>query len=128
MIINNLADCLQVLDIIPVASVTSDGNGTGVDLVSYAGDIAIVLDCVNTAGTTPTMDIKIQESDDNLSFSDVTSGAFTQVTDAAASVQKLSLNKDALKRYIRAVKDIGGTNSPAFLVSVKGYAFKKYPA
>lgn len=122
----NLGDQLNVLNIIPIASVTGDGNGSGVDLQGYEGEMAVILDCVNTAGTTPTMDIKLQHSDDNSSYSDVTGGAFAQVTDAGASVQKLSLNSDELKRYIRAVKDIGGTSSPAFLVSVKGVVFKKY--
>jgi hypothetical protein len=122
----NFADHISVLDVLPIAAVTSSGNGTGVDLVSYAGQIAIVADVHNVAGTTPTMDLKIQDSADNSSFADVSpSIAFTQVT-TSDSVQKLVANKDSLRRYIRVVKTIGGTSSPQFLISVKAYAIKKY--
>lgn len=122
----NFADHMQVLNLQAAASITGNGNGTGVDLKDYAGQIAVVLDAGNTAGTTPTLDVKIQDSADNSSFADVTSGAFTQVT-TVASVQKMVLNKDQLRRYIRVVKTIGGTSSPAYVLSVKGYAIKKYP-
>lgn len=121
----NMADHLTVLDLLPVASVSGSGNGTGVDLVSYEGQIAVVLDAHNVSGTSPTMDIKIQDSADNSSFADVSpSIAFAQVT-TTDSVQKLSIAKSSLRRYIRAVKTAGGT-TPVYLISVKGYANKKY--
>jgi hypothetical protein len=123
----NVGDHLSVLDILPVAAVTSSGNGTGVDLQQYAGQVAIVLDAHNVAGTTPTMDVKVQDSADNSSFADISpSVAFTQVT-TTDSVQKLVVNKDNLRRYIRVVKTIGGTSSPQYLLSAKAYAIKKYP-
>ncbi len=126
MIPQNLGDDLQVLDLIPVASVAATANGTGVDLLTYEGEIAFVLDCNNVDGTNPTMDITLEHSADNSSFTAVTGGAFTQVTSTPASVQKLSFVRGDLKRYVRAVKTIGGTMSPHFLVSVKGYCMKKY--
>lgn len=124
----NLGDQAQVLDLLPVASVTASGNATAVDMQAYDGEIAIILDCAAGTGTNPTMDVKIQDSADNSTFADVSGAAFTQVTNAAASVQKMSLNKDELKRYIRVVKTIGGTSTPTFLMSVKGVAILKYPA
>ncbi len=128
MNVQNLADTLQVLNLLPVAAVTASGNGTGVDLLSYTGDIKIVQDIsAPVAGTNPTFDGTLEESDDNSSFTAISGGAFTQVTDTAG-VQSINLNKDALKRYIRFVKTIGGTMSPQYLVSVKAYTTKKYPA
>jgi len=125
MIPINLGDDLQVLNLQTNASITTDGNGTGVDLNDYEGEIAIVSDVsAPVAGSSPTMDLKIQESSDNSTYTDVTGGAFTQVTSAAAS-EKISLNKNNLKRYIRLVKDIGGTSSPQYYVSVKAYALKR---
>lgn len=119
----NLGDLLQTLNLIPIATVTSDGNGTGVDLQEYEGEIAVIASV--SAGTGDhTMDLKIQDSADNSTFADVTGGAFTQVT-TVASQQKISLNSDELKRYIRVVKDIGGTSTPTFLVGVVGAAIKK---
>jgi len=124
----NLGDQISVLNLFPIADVTASGNSTGVDLMNYSGEIGIILDCsAPVAGSSPTLDVKIQESADNSSFSDVTSGEFSQVT-SSASVQKLSLNKDQLKRYIRVVRTIGGTSSPQYLVSVKGVALLRNPA
>jgi hypothetical protein len=123
---NNLGDCLQVKNVVPVATVITDGNGTGVDLLDLSGEIAVILDC--SAGTGDhTMDVKLQDSPDNTTFTDVPGGAFTQVT-TTASVQKISLNKNELDRYLRAVKDIGGTSTPTFLMSVKAVGVNKYPA
>ncbi|MGZ3743855.1 MAG: hypothetical protein ACXVB1_00255 [Pseudobdellovibrionaceae bacterium] len=124
----NLADQLQLLDLLPVAAVTANGNGNGVDLQQYTGEIALILDCHNVAGVTPTMDVKIQDSADNSSFADISPAvAFTQVT-TTDFAQKIAVNKDEIRRYIRAVKTIGGTSSPQYLVSVKAVALKKYPA
>lgn len=121
----NLGNVLQVKNLLPVASVTSDGNGSGVDIQSLEGQIAIVLDCsAPVAGSSPTMDVKIQDSSDNSTFADVSGAAFTQVT-SSASVQKMVLNSDSLARYIRVVKDIGGTSSPEYLMSVKAYGIEK---
>lgn len=124
MNVRNFADDVQILDLLPAAVVTAGANGSGVDLQSFIEDVAIVLDCGNTAGATPTMDVKVQDSDDNSTFADVSAAAFTQVT-TVASVQKLALSKGSLRRYIRVVTAIGGTSSPAYAMSVKGYAFKK---
>jgi len=124
----NIATHLQTLNLIPMASVTGDGNGTGVDVSQYVGQLAVVLTCKNTAGTTPTLDIKLQESDDNSTYTDVSGATFTQVTDAntaAATIEKIVVNVDACKKYIRAVKDIGGTDSPAFMTSCVGYGVKQ---
>lgn len=121
---HNMGDHLTVLDLIPAATVTTTGNGSSVDLQAYTGQIAFVLDAHNVSGTTPTLDIKIQDSADNSSFADVSpSVAFTQVT-TTDSVQKLVVDKGALRRYIRAVKTAGGT-SPNYVMSLKGYANKK---
>ncbi|MGZ6477664.1 MAG: Bbp16 family capsid cement protein [Bdellovibrionales bacterium] len=121
----NSADHLSVLNLLPVASVTASGNATGVDMQAYHGQVAIVADVANTAGATPTMDLKIQDSADNSSFADVSPAiAFTQVT-TVASVQKLVVNVQEIRRYIRVVKTIGGTSTPTYLISVKGYATKR---
>lgn len=115
---NNLGDVLQTIDLLPIApSITATGNGTGVDVTDFVGKIAIVLSAKNIAGTTPTLDVKLQDSADNSTFADVTGAVFTQVTDAgtkAATLEKISINVDSLRRYVRVVKTIGGTVSPEF--------------
>lgn len=122
----NWGNHVTLLNPVPVADVTSTGNGTDLDLQSYAGEIVILADVKNIAGSSPTMDISIQDSADNSSFAAISPAlAFTQVT-TVASAQKLVINKDTLRRYVRVVKTIGGTSSPEYYVSVKILAVKKY--
>jgi len=99
--------------LLPGARRTASGNGSGVDVRDYVGAAKVVLISSAGGGATPTLDVKIQDSDDNSTFADVSGAAFTQVTDAAASLQELHLNLDSVKRYIRAVATIAGT-TPTF--------------
>lgn len=102
---------------IGAASLTANTNGTGVDLQQSKGNALFVVNCgLASAGTTPTMNFKVQDSADNSSFADVTGGAFPdQVTDSLkAGSQMVSIAKDKLRRYARIVATIGGTSSPAF--------------
>lgn len=124
----NIATHLQTINLLPMQSVTGDGNGTGVLVTDYVGSLAVTLTCKNTAGSTPTLDIKLQESDDDSTYTDITGAVFTQVTDAgtsAATIEKIVVNVDACKKYIRAVKDIGGTSSPAFMTSCVALGVKQ---
>lgn len=125
----NIGTHLQTIDLIPMASVTGDGNGTGVDLQQFVGSVAVLLSCKNTAGTTPTLDVKLQDSADNSTgWADISGAAFTQVTDAntsAATLEKIVLNVDSCARYVRTVKDIGGTSSPAFMTTCVAVGVKQ---
>lgn len=93
--------------------VTATTNGTGVDTLGYR-DGMVVLEVGTVSGTTPTLDVKLQESDDNSSWADITGATFTQVTASNSSqVKRLKELNVARKRYIRAVATIAGT-SPSF--------------
>ena len=98
---------------------TATANGTGVDVSGYTREAIFILDCEAGSGTSPTNDVKIQDSDDNSTFADVSGLTFTQVTDAAASHQKISTPADGLRKYVRAVSTLGGT-SPVFVSAVVG--------
>ena len=95
---------------------TADANGASADLQGYQGVLKIVLDSGAGGGTTPTLDVKIQDSADNSTFADVLGKVFTQVTDIA-SIQSLAIDTRAVRRYIRAVIAITGT-SPTFGLAV----------
>ena len=95
---------------------TADANGAGADLQGYQGVLKIVLDSGAGGGTTPTLDVKIQDSTDNSSFTDVVGKTFAQVT-TIASLQSLGIDTRAVRRYIRAVIAITGT-SPTFGLAV----------
>lgn len=90
------------------AAVTATANGTSVDTLGYFDGMA-VLEVGAVTGTSPTLDVKVQESDDNSTWSD-TGITFTQVTAAnnsqAKRLAELNLTR---KRYLRGVATIAGT-------------------
>ena len=110
----------------PVATVTSTSTGSGVDISAFKGRMAIMLDSgAASAGTSPTLDVKIQESADDSTYSDISGATFTQVTDAAASFQQIAIDADDAEQYIRVVATVGGTSTPTFTYSVTGYGAKQ---
>ena len=99
----------------PAERVTANNNSTGIDISQYIGTLKIKLDAQNQAGTNPTLDVKIQESDTiDGTYTDVTDGEFTQVTDAAVADEDIILDTRALKKFIRTDDVIGGTDTPSF--------------
>lgn len=105
----------------PIASLdagdaTASGNGSGVDTRGY-GEAAVVVSVGAVSGTAPTLDIKLQESDDDVTYADVAGAAFAQMTASDAnSVKKGSVDLSQRKRYLRLVRTIAGT-SPSFGLS-----------
>ena len=76
--------------------------GTG---VSVAGKTAIANLNAGTVGASGTVDAKIQESDDNVTYTDWTGGAFTQVTSANDNaIQEKAYT--GTKAYIRVVAKV----------------------
>ena len=110
----------------PTATRTATGQTSGIDLRDYDGDVVFVLDTAAGGGSSPTLDVTIEDSADNSSFAAVSSGAvaFTQVT-GTASAQTVSLNKDDARRYAR-IKYTIGESSPTFTFSVNAIGLKKY--
>lgn len=76
--------------------------GTAVDVLGYS---AIVSLQAGTNGATGTLDVKIQESDDNATFTDWTGGAFTQVTTANDN-DTFEKEYTGTKKYIRTVAKV----------------------
>jgi hypothetical protein len=78
--------------------------GTGVEVSGY--DVLVNM-VSGTNGAGGTVDVKLQESEDNSNWSDVASGAFTQVTTANDNaVQEKAYTGS--NRYIRAVATVAG--------------------
>lgn len=99
---------VNVLKLAAAATITENTNGSAVDLRPYDGDVKLVLNASATGGADETLDVKIQHSSDNSSWSDA-GVAFAQVTNAAASFQVLNVTAEQFKRYIRAVDTVAGT-------------------
>lgn len=77
---------------------TSTSNGFGAFVI-----------VTSVSGTSPTGDIKIQHSADNVTYADLIT--FTQVT-AATSEVKFVAEGTTINRYIRVFNTIGGSSTP----------------
>ena len=76
--------------------------GTGVEVIGYE---ALVVLNSGTNGTSGTVDVKIQESDDDSTYTDWSGGAFTQVTTANDNaIQEKAYT--GTKQYIRTVAKV----------------------
>ena len=91
--------------------------GAGVDVLGK--DVVVLLES-GTNGAGATNDVKIQESIDNIAYTDVTSGAFTQVTTANdnATQEKAYIG---VKQWIRPVSTVA-VDACSFGVSVVEFA------
>lgn len=109
---NTFAGRSTMLTLFALGAQTATANGDAVDLVDYDGNAALIFQTAAPSGTdTPTMALKLQHSaDGSTSWADV-SGATATYT--AAGVDKIVVNTDKCRRYVRAVATISGTN-PSF--------------
>lgn len=118
---------IQVIDLSPIASVKTSGDSSAADLQTYEGNCALVADVsAPVSGDSTTLALKLTNSTASAgTYTDVVSGDFTTVT-TAASVQKIVINKNKIKRYVKLNRVIGGTGAPNYLVSAKMLCEKKY--
>ena len=92
-------------------AVTADGNGTDLDIQKTTVDgVWVEVICTAVSGTSPTCDLKVQESDDDSTYNDVVT--FPQITTTGRWVRKVQ----SKKRYLRMAADVGGT-SPSFTLT-----------
>ena len=124
-LLNALAQAVGLV-LAAAARRTSTLTGTGIDVLAYEGVALVVLNASAGTGTNPTLDVKLQHSDDDSTYADVTGGTFTQVTDVAGSagVQVKRINVSDLKRYVRVIGTIAGT-TPSFDFAVEFVGVKK---
>lgn len=104
-----LYDNVKILASLVSATRTADANGTGVDTKGYNDAMLIVsAGDIDLANADETYSFKIEESDDNSSFSDT--GLSTTITaDNQVKVVAIKNLGTTRKRYLRAVLDVGGT-------------------
>lgn len=88
-------------------AVTASQTSAKINAGNYANAIAY-LNVSAHAGTTPTLDVKFQDSPTGVagSWIDVPSGAFTQVTTSNTSTRLVLSN---VGPYLQAVQTLGGT-------------------
>lgn len=118
--IQDMGSQLTAVNLLPTAARTTTANGTGVDMQARRGTALVVLDSAAGSGTTPTLDLKLQDSADNSTFADIAGATFTQVA-GVASRQSIVVNVDGTARYWRAVSTIAG-DTPSFTFSLNAIA------
>lgn len=106
----------NVVEVLPNAVRTSTATGSAIDVRAYEGKGQVIFtSSAATAGTTPTLNAKLTEcATSGGSYTDVSGGAFAEVTDAADSTQMIPIDFDACKGYIKGVGTIAGTDTPTF--------------
>lgn len=100
----NFAGNATVVNLLTPASAanTAAATGSGVDLIDYDGRVIVTQ---HKGAGTGTLDGKVQDSADNVTFNDVSGLAFTQET-TGAGIQKLVVNPKSVRRYIKYVGTI----------------------
>ena len=124
-VIQQNLDKLTVTAGVATAAVTATATSSAIDLLEFDGDILLVLDSAAGTGSSPTLDIKLTNSDASSgTYTDLSGATFTQVT-GSASMQTLVINKDSAERYVKIVQTIGGS-TPSFTFSINLIGVKKY--
>lgn len=121
MSIGNTRRATTLLSLIPNAVAASTDTGSTVDLQDLEGDMECILDAA-AGGQSVTYAVKLTHSlESGRNFDDVDNGAFTTTAANTASVQKLTVNTDELRRFIRVeVTVAGGTGTGAVSVTALG--------
>ena len=137
----DLKNNIGVVQSLAPAERGSDANGTGVDLQGFES-ATVVIDMGAegiTLSSTNKIEIELEHSDDNSTFTDVTSsadvigatpdssGVIATFDDPAEAPAIASVGYIGGKRYIRAVANFSGTHGTATPMSVsviKGHARK----
>ena len=135
----DLKNNIGVVQSLAPAARSSDADGTGVDLQGFES-ATIVIDMGAegiTLSSTNKIEIELEHSDDNSTFTDVTSsadvigatpdsnGVIATFDDQAEAPAIASVGYIGGKRYIRAVANFSGTHgtaTPLAVSVIKGHA------
>jgi hypothetical protein len=123
---NILGHAVDLL-LVEAQTATSTVTGTGVDVTQWEGLARAILNSgAASVGTLPTLNVKLQHcATVSGTYADITGAVFTEVTDAAALLEAITVNVSDLHGFVRALGTIGGTATPTFAFSVTLSGFKK---
>ena len=121
----DIPDYIKIVPCIPVNTLTGSLNSTSFSNVGYVGDILFVADIGAGGGTAPTLQLQVQDSADNSSFSNITGNNQIANVTTSASLATLVVPQATLRQYVRIIATVGGS-SPSYLLSVSAICTKKY--
>lgn len=103
----------KLVELLAAKQRSASATGSDVDLKGYINpggrQMKAFLSVGAATGTSPTLDVKIQEADATATYTDITSASFTQLTTTGSGEIHFRTNK----RYVRAIITLAGT-SPVF--------------
>lgn len=121
----DLANEYQVGASLEPNTYTVDTNGDAVDFQDCEAAVTSILTVGESQGTSETTDLKLQESDDLSTWSDISSATHTQVGASGHSTEiKTFFNRS--KRYVRAHFNVSGTSPDVELACVLMCRKKSY--
>ena len=102
---------LQAYTILAPATRDANGNTTAVDVSGVDGDLLLLYAAASASSTSIKCKVQSGNASDGSDAADVTGGAFTDLGSTAA-LQKLSIPRDELGKYVRlAFTDEAGNYS-----------------
>jgi len=127
MAILNLGSKTTLVALRPNALGNSTATGSALDLTAYEGDMIVFLDAT-AGGSGITYAVKLVECDTSGgTYTDVSDGGFTTSSANTATAQKMTLNTNDLKRYVKCTVTVAGGTGTGY-VSVNAFASEKYGA
>lgn len=98
-------------DVALIAAARGSGTVTSGPIASsgIASDVLLAVHCSAASGTTPTLNVSLEESNDGSSWSAVTGSGIAQLTAAGNALAYAT----ATKPYMRVTSTVGGT-TPSF--------------
>lgn len=110
---HNVHENWKLISLIHPVAVTTTATDTAIDVEEYLHDGGVILDIGAVTGTTPTLDIEIEKTEDGTTWT--TALTFTQVTTG----DKVAMGRVELggAQQIRVKKTVGGT-TPSFTISM----------
>lgn len=119
----NRIDALVVTELTPNEAVAATENGVALNIRRFIGRLGILLHSLAGTGTTPTLNVTIEDSPDgSTGWLAISGAAFAEVDDTAGgSHQTITIDANAARPFIRAVSTIaGGTPSFTYGTSIYG--------
>lgn len=107
-------------ELLPSAARTTSGRSDQFDVGGYASAAVIEIRVTAVAGTTPTLDVDLEDTFDGTNWNKVADINSAAITAAGVTVVRLNLANTPTTNRLRLNYTVGGT-TPSFTFSVKAY-------